>query len=222
MYHYTYLIKSKTSKMKYIGVRSCTCNPKDDDYWSSSRHLPKDVKTTHKKRILKVHSNRRLAVEHEILLHHKYDVAKNPEFYNKAKQTSSSFDTSGVSNRHSEETRRKLSEALKGKKRTPKMVEALRQRMLGTKQSAKTCKKRGEAIRNNGSNKGVKNSQFKPWYISTETVTYLFSNISKNEQSILDGYYKKYYADLQKKFNKAGTVTTKKYGKILDMGFIPT
>lgn len=208
--------------MKYIGVRSCVCDPKDDDYWSSSRHLPKDVKDTHKKRILKVHNDRKSAVEHEIGLHNKYDVAKNPEFYNRAKQTSTSYDTSEVPNPHSEETRKKLSKALKGKRRTPEMVEAMRQRMLGTKQSAETCKKRGESIRSNGSNKGTRNSQFKPWFISTETVTYLFRDISKNEQSVLDGHYKKYYADLQKKFNKVGTVTAKKYGKILDMGFIPT
>lgn len=222
MYHYTYLIKSKTNKMKYIGVRSCTCKPEDDEYWSSSKHLPKDVKSTHKKRILKIHPSRKEAVEHEILLHHKYDVGKNSEFYNKAKQTTTSYDTSGVPNPHSKETRRKLSEANTGKKRTPEMIERMRQRMLGTKQSPETCKKKGKAIRANGSNKGVKNSQFKPWYISTETVTYLFKDISKNEQSILDGHYKKYYADLQKKFNKDSSVTTRKYGKILDMGFIPT
>lgn len=222
MYHYTYLIKSKTNKMKYIGVRSCKCEPQYDNYWSSSKHLPKDVKTTHKKRILKIHPSRKKAVEHEILLHQKYDVGKNIHFYNKAKQTSTSYDTSGVPNPHSKETCIKLSKALKGKKRTPEMVEAMSQRMLGTKQSAETCKKRGESIRNNGSNKGTKNSQFRPWYISTKSVTYLFNNTSKNEQSIIDGHYKKYYADLQKKFNKTGLVVTKKYGKILSMGFIPT
>ncbi|WP_139015073.1 hypothetical protein [Pseudorhizobium pelagicum] len=222
MYHYTYLIKSKTSKMKYIGVRSCECTPDSDDYWSSSRHLPKSVKTTHKRRVLKVHNSRKEAVEHEILLHHRYDVAKNPEFYNRAKQTTTSYDTSGVPNPHSEETCRKLSEVNKGKKRTPEMVEAMRQRMLGTTQSEETCKKRGEAIRKNGSNKGTRNSQFRPWYISTETFTYIFNDVSKNEQSILDGHYKKYYADIQKKFNKAGTLTTRKYGKVVAMGFIPT
>lgn len=222
MYHYTYLIKSKTNKMKYIGVRSCKCRPEDDDYWGSSKHLPKDIKITHNRRVLKEHASRKEAVEHEILLHNKYDVGKNPNFYNKSKQTSLSYDTSGIPNPHSAETRAKLSAALKGKKRTPEMVEAMRQRMLGTKQSAETCKKRGDSIRSNGSNKGIKNAGFRPWFISTETVTYFFRYISKNEQSLLDGHYKKYYADLQKKFNKAGTVTTNKYGKILSMGFIPT
>lgn len=98
MYPYTYLIKAKNSKMKYIGVRSCKCHPDNDDYWSSSRHLPKDVKITHKKRILKTHTSRKNAVEHEIFLHNKYDVGRNPEFYNRAKQTSTKYDTSGVPN----------------------------------------------------------------------------------------------------------------------------
>lgn len=123
---------------------------------------------------------------------------------------------------HSDETRRKLSIALTGKKRTPEMKAAQSRRLKGVKQTPEAAKNRGAAIRKNGSNKGVKNSMFKPWYISTENTTYIFYGISKNEQSVLDGHYKKYYADLQKKFNKVGTVITKKYGKILSMGFIPT
>jgi hypothetical protein len=222
MYHYTYLIKSKTSKMKYIGVRSSKEDPKDDDYWGSSRHIPKNVKTTHKKRILRVFSSRKAAVEHEIELHSKYDVARNPMFYNRSKQTTASYDTSGVPNPHSKETRRKLSKALKGKKRTPEMIQALRKRMLGTKQSKQTCEKRSKAIRQNGSNKGTKNAGFRPWYISTETVTYIFKDTTKADQSVLEGHYKKYYADLQKKFRKTGTAITKRYGRITDMGFIPT
>lgn len=222
MYHYTYLIKSKENKMKYIGVRSCTCHPNNDDYWSSSRHLPKDVRKTHKKRILGTYTTRIEAVEHEIYLHDKYDVGKNVEFYNRAKQTSTRFDTSGVPNPHSPEVCRKLSLALKGKKRTPEMRAAQSKRLKGVKQTPEAVENRAKAIRKNGSNKGIKNSSFRPWYISTTDVTYVFYTLSKNEQSVIDGHYKKYYADLQKKFNKIGTVFTKKYGKILSIGFIPT
>jgi len=222
MYHYTYLIRSKTSKMKYIGVRSSVAKPEYDNYWSSSKHLPLDVKNTHSKRVLKEFSSRKQAIEHEIYLHHKYDVGKNSMFYNRAKQTTCKYDTTGVPNPHSKETRKKLSQALKGKKRTAEMVEAMRKRMLGTKQSLATCKKRSDSIRKNGSNKGIKNSAFSPWYISTTSVTYLFIDVTKADQSVLHGHYKKYYADLQKKFRKNGFVVTKRYGKIVSMGFIPT
>jgi hypothetical protein len=208
--------------MKYIGVRSCTCHPNKDDYWSSSKHLPKDVKTTHKKRILKIHASRKEAIKHEIYLHYKYDVGKNSEFYNRAKQTSTKYDTSGIPNPHSEETRRKLSKALTGKKRTPEMNAAQSMRLKGVKQPPKTAFNRGKAIRENGSNKGIKNSSFRPWFISTDCITYIFYTTCKNDQSIIDGHYKKYYADIQKKFNKTGSILTNKYGKIVDMGFIPT
>ena len=208
--------------MKYIGVRSSKCDPKDDNYWSSSRHLPKDVMTTHRKRILKMHNSRKEAVEHEVFLHHKYDVGKNPQFYNRAKQTTSSYDTSGVSNPHSQETCKKLSLANKGKKRTPEVIEAMRKRATGVKQSPETCKKRGDSIRKNESNKGIKNSQFRPWYISTKEGTYKYFNVTKNEQSLIDGHYLKYYADLQKKFRKLGTAKTKRFGEITDMGFLST
>lgn len=221
MYHYTYIIKDKHSNKKYIGVRSCKCKPCNDDYWGSSKYIPKDVKTTHNKRILQKFNTRKEAVEHEIYLHNKYNVAVNPCFYNKAKQTSYKFDTAGTTFNLSEEAKQKISLANSGKKRTPEQIEQMRVRMLGSKQSAQTCKKRGDSIKKNQSNKGIKNSQFKPWYIMTDTFTYLFYDTSKNEQSIIDGHYKKYYADLQKKINRKGFAMTKQYGRIT-MGNIPT
>jgi hypothetical protein len=209
--------------MKYIGVRSCNCDPKEDNYWGSSKYIPKDVKTTHKKRILKIHATRLDAVNHEIFLHNKYDVAVNKEFYNRSKQTSTKFDTTGIPHSCTEEARRKLSISKKGKKRPPEVVEAMRQRMLGTKQSPETCKKRSETAKKNNKMQGTNASAFRPWYISTETVTYIFYNVTKSDQSILDGHYKKYYADLQKCIRKNGNViVSKKYGPILDMDFIPT
>jgi hypothetical protein len=209
--------------MKYIGVRSCNCDPKEDNYWGSSRHIPKDVKTTHKKRILKVHTSRLDAVNHEIFLHDKYDVAVSKEFYNRSKQTSTKFDTTGIPHPCTEEARRKLSISNKGRKRTPEMVEAMRQRMLGTKQSSETCKKRSETARKNNKMQGTNAPAFRPWYFSTATTTYFFYNTTKSDQSILDGHYKKFYADLQKVFRKkGGPIVNKKYGPILVMDFIPT
>jgi hypothetical protein len=83
--------------MKYIGVRSSTCAPnKDTDYWGSSKYIPDDAKLTHKKRVLAVFASRKQALEHEISLHKKYDVAVSPLFYNRSKQTVTGFDTTGT------------------------------------------------------------------------------------------------------------------------------
>ncbi len=39
-YHYTYIILNKNTQMKYIGVRSCSCLPEnDDEYMGSSKIL---------------------------------------------------------------------------------------------------------------------------------------------------------------------------------------
>ena len=69
----------------------------------------KDIFT---KSILSIHPTRVAAVGEEIRLHNLYDVAKNPEYYNKAKQTSTGFDTTGTT-------------------RSESQIEKARQRMLG-------------------------------------------------------------------------------------------
>lgn len=222
MYHYTYLIKHKRSKQKYIGVRSSKYPPLQDDYWGSSKHLPKDVKQTHKKRILQIFLSREEALLHEIYLHDKYNVGVNSEFYNRSKQTSTKYDTSGITKPHSDDTKVKIGKANKGKIRTPEMVEAMRIRMQGTKQPLSTIQKRVDTRIKNGKNRGIEASHFRPWYISTETVTYLFYNTTKSAQSVIDGHYSKYYADLMKKQNKTkSTINTVQYG-LIRIGDIPT
>ena len=100
--------------MRYIGVRSSKYLPVNDtDYWGSSKHLPKDIRDTHRKIIIKEHSARKEAVAHEVLLHDLNDVAVSPFYYNKAKQLTTGFDTSGVP--MSEEAKAKISRATKGR-----------------------------------------------------------------------------------------------------------
>lgn len=112
-YHYTYLIQHKTEDKRYIGVRSSNVHPTEDTgYWGSSKYLPTNIQENHVKIIIKIHHSRKEAVEHEILLHNLNDVAKSPSYYNKAKQTSTGFDTSGVPIPISV---RKLSALLKGR-----------------------------------------------------------------------------------------------------------
>lgn len=155
MNHYTYLIKHKYSEMKYIGVRSCECNPEDDNYWGSSNYLPEDVSDVCEKIILKLFNTREEAMQHEIDLHNKYDVAVNEEYWNKAKATSTGFNRLGTTfkqtpeaiakmkkgikkrfdagnvYRHTEESKTKISQANKGKKRSQEYIEYAREKATG-------------------------------------------------------------------------------------------
>lgn len=220
MYHYTYLLLNQTTLMMYIGKRSCNCLPEEDvQYMGSSKYVPKEQCT---KTILKTFSSSREAVQHEIYLHNLHDVGVNPMFYNRSKQTSTKFDTTGVSTSHSEETKAKLSKAKKGivpnwSTEGKKIIQA----NLAKGKTPEARAKAGASTARNGSNKGTKNAGFRPWYISTDAVTYLYTDISKAELSVLEGHYSKYYADVQKVFNRNGTITTNAHGKIIDMGFLP-
>lgn len=114
-FHYTYLLLDNNGKM-YIGARSCIVHPIDDNYWSSSKYvlnaITKGIKFN--KQILSIWNTRKEAINHEILLHEIFDVAKNQSFYNKAKQTSTKFDTTGFV--FSEEQKLKISIASKRKR----------------------------------------------------------------------------------------------------------
>ena len=98
-HNYTYLITNITNNMKYIGARSCACLPEDDPYTGSSKSLTAIMVENSDqfiKEILSDFPTRILAVSEEIRLHNLYDVAVNPEYYNKSKQTSIGFDTTGT------------------------------------------------------------------------------------------------------------------------------
>lgn len=124
-FHYTYEITNVNNGMKYIGSRSCLCLPCFDPYMSSSKYVKAAIKEDEHAHFVKIvlqeFPTREEAIEHEILLHNKFDVGKNPVFYNKAKQTSTRFDyhpdhyPSGPDSpiygrRTSEETKQKLRE----------------------------------------------------------------------------------------------------------------
>jgi len=101
--HYCYKITNLNptdKRLYYIGVRSTLkSNPElDTNYRSSSNTLNKIIEkngyANFKKEILSIWETRKLAVQEEIRLHNLFDVSRNPLFYNKAKQTSTGFDTS--------------------------------------------------------------------------------------------------------------------------------
>jgi hypothetical protein len=198
--------------MTYIGVRTSKVLPElDTTYWGSSKHLPKDVSKTHTKTIIALFFTREWAVEYEIYLHNKYDVAVNPMFYNKAKQTSKKFDTSGTTlgqehaerarklflgRKHTEETKKKLSEAHKGKL---KSEQAKANMSLAQKRHAsspdyvnfnkgkpfpeKAKQKLIESLKNSTHNKSTNNVKFTPWFITdtVNNVTWLFYDKTKVE-----------------------------------------
>jgi hypothetical protein len=111
-------VKNPTdSRRFYIGVRSCNGKPEEDTYWGSSVHFKKWQKEngTHglEKQVLACWPSREEANSHEMLLHDCFGIPVNVEFWNRAKSTSSGFSTSGT--KASEETKKKLSVAHKGK-----------------------------------------------------------------------------------------------------------
>ena len=218
MYYYTYLLTNRITGMKYIGKRTSKILPiLDTSYMGSSKHVPI---AECDKTILSEFSNHLDLVNEEIRLHNLFDVAKNAEFYNRAKQTSTKFDTTGVKFIRSEEYKIRISNATTGVKKTltPEQRQTNKQR-LATYHTPEIRAKAAAALRNNKSNKGIKNSSFSPWYISTATVTYLFLDISKIEKALYDGFAKKHYVDLQRKLSNPHK--HKLYGQITAIGNLP-
>ncbi len=118
-YHYTYLLICKETQQKYIGVRTSRVLPIEDKYLSSSRTVSAMLKQgyTFDKHILSLFDSRTQAQEHEIELHKKYDVARSEEYLNKSVHVSSGFSIAGT--KLSEETKKRMSESRRGKKRGP-------------------------------------------------------------------------------------------------------
>ena len=140
-YHYVYSIVNKNNKMTYIGARSSNIQPSLDlgvIYFSSSSDLnfineQREYPSMFEYNIIEVFEKRENAIKLEIELHKKFNVGKNPLFYNKAMQTSTKFDYDITGNI---DIARKISEALKGKPA----------HNLGQKQSEKTKQKRSKAL----------------------------------------------------------------------------
>jgi hypothetical protein len=105
----------------YIGSRGCKCLPEEDFKYYGS-FWDKTFKPT-QKIILAEFDNRRDAYDAEVVLHKFYDVVNNPHFANQSRALTSGFTTEGrvAPNRGkkaSEETRRKIGAASKGRKHT--------------------------------------------------------------------------------------------------------
>lgn len=115
--HYVYYSYEEFGR-GYIGSRSCACLPEEDTKYFGSftdkTFAPKN------KIVLAVFSTREEAIRAEIALHGAYDVVANPEFANKAKQTTEKFDRTGA--RSTAEHCQKISKANRGKRRTTEVI----------------------------------------------------------------------------------------------------
>ncbi len=122
-YHYTYRLIAQNpidSRVEYIGVRSSDCHPDNDgSYLSSSRAVAVAVSAgvVFVKEIIAVWPSRKSAVEHEVKLHAEFDVARSDLFFNRARQTKTSFDVAGT--KSSAELRSYLSAAHKKRLASP-------------------------------------------------------------------------------------------------------
>jgi len=108
-YHYTYYSYEEYNR-GYIGSRTCKCLPEEDIKYFGS-YVDKTFKPTQKIILKDDYATREEAYADEIILHDYYDVANNPHFANKAKQTSTKFSFS------SSEQSRKLGKKMFEEKR---------------------------------------------------------------------------------------------------------
>jgi len=150
VYHYVYRITNIMNNKSYIGARTSNVESQKDlgiIYYSSSTDASfiEDQKNNphyYKYEIIAEVDSRHKAIQLEIKLHNEFNVGVNESFYNKAKQTSTKFDTTGT--KHSDETinkmkewhklrppmgeeqRLKISESNKGKRLTPEHIQKLK------------------------------------------------------------------------------------------------
>ena len=125
-YHYVYYSYEEYGR-GYIGSRTCKCLPEEDIKYFGS-YTDNTFKPTQKIILKSDYTTREEAYADEIILQKYYKVVENSHFANRSYQTSTSFSLYGLphSEEHKrkisrarksycEETKRKLSEAFKGK-----------------------------------------------------------------------------------------------------------
>jgi len=91
--HYYGYKSSKIHPSKVIGVTYFSSLTKDEG--KAFRKDQKENPQNYKYKIVQIFNTHKEALAREIRLHTKFDVGVNPNFYNKAKQTSTGFDTTG-------------------------------------------------------------------------------------------------------------------------------
>jgi hypothetical protein len=143
-HHYTYYSYEEWG-MGYFGSRSCDCLPEEDvDYFGS--YANKNFTPTQKIILKCDYETRADAIKDEVTLHDYYDVAANPHFANRAKQTSTRFTTSGM--KMTEEQRKKMGDRLRGRKLSSEVIKKVADANRGKKRSEEQRKRMSEAQKN--------------------------------------------------------------------------
>jgi len=200
MNHYVYQLTSNRDGRKYIGVRSCDCPIEEDTYMSSSTEDREYVKDSVKE-ILRTFLSREEANAFEIALHDIHDVGNNPNFFNKAKSTSTGFCTLGNKevakkialsqlgeNNNMAKRRGKLHPNY-GKQLPEETREKIRKKALGRKPTKDTKEKMSE------SHKGRNNYKARPANIySYDTNELIAENIIISEWAEKNGFVSQHIA----------------------------
>lgn len=140
-YHYVYYSYEEWGR-GYIGSRKCKCLPEEDVKYFGS-YTDKTFKPTQKIILKSDYTTREEAYADEIILQNYYKVVENSHFANRSYQTSTSFSTYGLKLQHSEEHKRKISQALKSKSHS----EETKRKMRGRSHSEEVRKKISKAIK---------------------------------------------------------------------------
>lgn len=114
--YYVYRITNISENKHYYGQRCQKITPENDLgvlYYSSSKDKTfiedqKQNPDDYKYKIIRKFTDKEQALKLEIKLHNKFGVHLNPNFYNRAKQTSTKFSYDSSENRHTSETRIKI------------------------------------------------------------------------------------------------------------------
>ncbi len=123
MSHYVYRITNIADNKHYYGTRTTNVKPIEDigiQYFSSSfdKKFIQDQKNNplnYKYKVVRIFNSRKKALELEIKLHQKFEVSINESFYNRSKQTSTGFDTTGTTRIFTQEHKDNMSKAGKGR-----------------------------------------------------------------------------------------------------------
>jgi hypothetical protein len=157
--------------MYYIGVRSCKGTIWDDVYMGSSKHMTQEDKDNCNKIVLKRFDSRKDAVAYEVEMHEKFDVANNAMFYNKAKQTTTGFDTTGRNMSEEERRRRGVIQKKRFKEQGhPSRGVNLTEDHKKKIGAAGKGKVRSESTKKKMSKKasGINNKAFCPWWYEVD------------------------------------------------------
>lgn len=211
IYYYVYRITNKIENKHYYGKRTCyKVHPKDDigvTYFSSSKDKlfkldQKENPQNYKYKVIKIFNSDNEAIAYESMLHNKFQVAINPNFYNKSKQTKNGFDTTGkVSVKDKENNyfsvsknderylsgelvgvtkgvplsdlqKKKLSISLKNRKMTQEHKQKLSKAASGKKKSEIHKKKLSKSSLENEITKGKNHPRWKYSYVTPEGTFY--------------------------------------------------